>query len=60
MPSVTYKILKDGMNFHQFGQAIQENKHLYTVEEYMNLFTEWGKDYEQYLIDLVKHAKVKK
>ena len=25
----------------------------------MNLFTDWVKDYEQYLIDLVKHAKGK-
>ena len=47
------------MNVHQFGQAIQENKHLHSEEEYMNLFTEWVKDYEQYLIDLVKYAKGK-
>ena len=53
------KILIDGMNVHQFGQAIQENKHLHSEEEYMNLFTEWVKDYEQYLIDLVKYAKGK-
>ena len=52
-------VLKKGMNVHQFGQAIQENKHLYSEEEYMNLFTEWVKDYEQYLIDLVKHSKDK-
>ncbi len=57
--SKTDKILKKGMNVHQFGQAIQDNKYLYSVEEYMNLFSEWVKDYEQYLIDLIKHTKGK-
>ena len=47
------------MNVYEFGITIQENKHIYSEEEYMNLFTEWVKDYEQYLIDLVKRAKGK-
>ena len=29
------------MNVHEFEVAIQENKHIYSEEEYMNLFTEW-------------------
>ena len=57
--SKTDKILKKGMNVHQFGQAIQDNKNLYTEEEYLNLCAEWVKDYEQYLISLVKHSKGK-
>ena len=57
--SKTDKILKKGMNVHQFGQAIQENKHLYTEEEYMFLCGQWVKEYEKYLISLVKHSKGK-
>ena len=53
------EILKRGMNVHEFGKAIQENKHLYSEDDYMNLFTQWVKEYEQYLVDLVKHAKGK-
>ena len=55
--SKTDKILKKGMNVHQFGQAIQENKHLYTEEEYMFLCGQWVKEYEKYLISLVNHSK---
>ena len=55
--SKTDKILKKGMNVHQFGQAIQENKDLYTEEEYMFLCGQWVKEYEKYLISLVKHSK---
>ena len=51
--------LKKGMNVHQFGQAIQEKKHLYTEEEYMFLCGQWVKEYEKYLISLVKHSKGK-
>ena len=57
--SKTDKILKRGLDVHEFGQAIQDNKHLYTDEEYLNLCAEWVKDYEQYLISLVKHSKGK-
>ena len=52
-------VLKKGMNVHQFGQAIQENKHLYSEEEYMSLCAQWVKEYENYLINLVKHSKGK-
>ena len=29
------------------------------MEEYLNLCAEWVKDYEQYLISLVKHSEGK-
>lgn len=48
------------MNVHQFGLAIQDNKLLYIEEEFMFLFGQWVKDYEQYLINLVEHSKGKK
>ena len=52
------KILKKGLNVHEFGQAIQENKNVYS-EEYMFLCGQWIKEYEKYSINLVKHFKVK-
>ena len=50
----TDKLLKKGLDVHEFGQAIQDNKHLYSEEEFMFLCGQWVKDYEQYLISLVK------
>ena len=44
-------------NVHEFGRAIQENKHLYTDTEFMALCGEWLVEYENYLLDLVKKAK---
>ena len=59
MENSTDKILKRGLDVHEFGQAIQDNKHLYSEEEFMFLCGQWVKDYEQYLINLVKHSKGK-
>jgi hypothetical protein len=42
---------------HEFGRAIQENKHLYTEEEFIELSSQWLVEYEKYLVDLVKKAK---
>lgn len=44
-------------NVHEFGKAIQENKHLYSEEELMGLYSEWLIQYEDYLVDLAKKAK---
>ena len=41
----------------KFAEAIQENKHLYTEEEFIELSSQWLVEYEKYLVDLVKEAK---
>ena len=45
------------MTVHEFGVIIQENKHLYSEEEYLKLCNIWRKEYEQYLLDLIKNKK---
>jgi|TARA_B100000035_G_scaffold250355_1_gene219328 hypothetical protein len=44
-------------NVHEFGRAIQENKHLYSDTEFMALCGEWLVEYENYLLDLIDKAK---
>ena len=44
-------------NVHEFGRAIQENKHLYSDTEFMALCGEWLAEYENYLLDLIDKAK---
>ena len=51
------KIKQPVNNIHEFGRAIQENKHLYTEEEFIELSSQWLVEYEDYLVDLVKKAK---
>ncbi len=36
-------------NVHEFGRAIQENKHLYSDTEFMALCGEWLVEYKDYL-----------
>ena len=45
------------MTVHEFGVIIQENKHLYSEEEYLKLCNIWRKEYEQYPLDLIKNKK---
>ena len=45
------------MNVHEFRKAIVENKDLYTQDELFELYDQWEKEYNKYLIDLVKKAK---
>ena len=45
------------MNVHEFGILLKENKHLYSEDEYYQLLDQWQEEYEEYLIDLVKHKK---
>ena len=45
------------MTVHEQILIIQEFKGLYSEEEYNVILNEWRKDYEQYLLNLVKHKK---
>ena len=45
------------MNVHEFRKAIVENKDLYTQDELFELYDQWEKEYNKYLLDLVKKAK---
>ena len=49
--------MKENLDVHEFGMAIQENKHLYTEEEYMHFCGEWLIMYEKYLTDLRNEIK---
>ena len=51
------KPLKNEMNVHQFGMYLQEFKHLYTEDEYYQLQDQWQEEYQQYLMDKVRHKK---
>jgi len=43
------------MNVHEFGMDVRENKDLYTEQEYEDLYNQWKKEYQEYLIK--KHFK---
>jgi len=46
------------MDIHEQGEVLQQNKHLYTEEEYFTLYEEWLKDYKKYLLkDIPVNAK---
>ena len=46
------------MDIHEHCEFLQENKHLYTEEEYFTLYEEWLKDYKKYLLkDIPVNAK---
>ena len=45
------------MNVHEFRKTLQENKDLYTEEEYSALCDQWLEEYQQYLVNLVKQKK---
>ena len=38
------------MDIHEHCEFLQENKQLYTEEEYFTLYEEWLKDYKKYLL----------
>ena len=37
------------MNVHEFRKTLQENKDLYTKQEYEDLCDQWLKEYQKYL-----------
>ena len=45
------------MNVQEFRKAIVENKDLYKQDELFELYDQWEKEYNKYLIDLVKKVK---